>query len=192
MLPFEISLKIKNSGRIELSDSYIAILARTTRIGTSLKAPCQAVHEFGVIPKKLMSQLNTWEEHHNPKRITPEIKALGKEFIARFPIFYEKVYEKDFDDLMQKDVLHAAGYAWSRPINGEYPRTEKDPNHAFMIWMRKWFCLDNYEEDRNDFIKKLAKDYNFMNYAYRIIINEADKKKLWRDWIKYYWNIIWE
>src|SRR3990167_701755 len=61
---------------IELSDAYIAIKSGTTRQGNSLKAPVDAAYRYGMVPKVLLPQLSTFDEHHNPARITPEIDAL--------------------------------------------------------------------------------------------------------------------
>ena len=161
---------------VEFSDAFIAILSETTRQGNSLKAPIQAIHEFGLVPKKLLplESSMTWEEYHNPERITPEIKELGKQFKQRFPINYEQVKEKKYKDLLEKDILIVASYAWPSPVNGVYPRTIDAPNHAYIIFdFPEWRAFDNYIDSADgDFIKSLAPDYDFLDYGYRIYIKE--------------------
>lgn len=162
---------------VEFSDAFIAILSGTTENGNSLKAPLQAIHTFGLVPKKLLplESWMTWKDYHNPQRITPELKDLGRQFKERFPIFYEQVKEKDYKKELEKDILDVASYAWPDPKNGIYPRVDATPNHAYIIFdFPKWQAFDNYIDvaDR-DFIKNLAPDYDFLDYGYRIYIEEV-------------------
>ena len=159
------------------SDAYIAIKSGTTREGNSLKAPLRAIENWGLIPKKLMPQLATWEEHHDLARITAKIEALGLEFRKRFTINYEKVYEQDYPNLIQKDLLGVGGYAWPVKISGEYGKSSYSPNHAFMVYQPLYYAFDNYIED-GIFIKKLSRDYDFVDYGYRLFIASEQVKKL--------------
>lgn len=165
------------------SDAFIAIKSGTTRQGNSLKAPLQAIHEHGLIPKSLLPQVASFNDYYNPKRITPEMEELGKEFVKRFPITYEIVFEVHFSELYKEDMLDLAGFAWPVPVNGEYPRTTNSPNHCFMGFKNpKHFIFDNYLDTDGDFIKKLASDYDLNDYGYRISVAEnkvptAEEKK---------------
>ena len=86
-----------SDNQFELSDAFIAILSGTTRDGNSMKSPLQAIHENGVIPKYLLPlrENMTFEEYHNPTRITAGMKKLGQEFIKRLKINYGKVFSKN-------------------------------------------------------------------------------------------------
>ena len=174
---------VTEEGRVDFSDRFIAILSKTSRRGNSLKAPCHAIHEHGLIPKPMLpaSKDMTWDEYHDPKCITSKMKRLGKEFAKRFNINYEKVYESDFPLLLKKDILDVGGYAWPNPINGEYPRVDYRPNHAFIIYKPQYYAFDNYIVDRS-FTKKLAPDYDFLDYAYRIFISK-EKQVIQEDWL---------
>lgn len=168
-------------GGFELSDAYNAILSGTTTQGNSLKAPLEAIRKYGCVPKRrlpLEPWMNWWD-YHNKARITPLIKELGLEFARRFPVNYEKVMKEDFGNVITWDILDIAGYAWSRPVNGIYPRVTHTPNHAFMYFKTPAYIIfDNYVDSYDgDFIKHLASDYNLLHYGYRVIINEAEKKK---------------
>ena len=179
---------------IDFSDAFIAILSNTTRQGNSMRAPLDAIRKNGLIPKRMLplESWMTWENYHNPERITYEMKDLGQEFLKRFSINYEKVYEEDFKNLIKKDLLNVAGYAWPDPVNGEYPRVIRDPNHVFVAYKSPlYFIFDNYLDPVDgDFTKKLASNYDFMGYGYRLLINKQVQKKsiltLIRNFIKDY------
>lgn len=163
-------------GRILFSDRFIAIKSKTTRQGNSMKAPLDAINNSGLIPKSLLPKLPdmTFDEYHDSTSITKEMEDLGKEFLKRWDINYEKVYAVHSGELLKEDMLCAAGYAWPTPINGEYPKPESflSPNHEFLKFaLPKTFIFDNYEESPNDFIKKLVPDYTFYDYDYRVFIS---------------------
>ena len=173
---------------IEFSDAFVAINSGTTRGGNSLKAPLEAIRKQGLVPKHLLPQLQTFDEHHNPQRITKKLKDLGKEFTERFIINYEKVYEPEMGGLLTKDFLGVAGFAWTSPINGEYPKSSNPPNHAFMIFKSpKYYAFDNYIDSVDgDFIKKLSSDYDFVDYGYRVFISSESVVKL--NWFQKLWK----
>lgn len=166
------------NGKPTFSDIFTAILSGTDRDGNSLKAPLQAIHEFGLIPKSMLPARKdmTWNDYHNPANITQEMKDLGQEFLKRFSIKYDRVYEENFSTLLKEDLLDVAGYAWEQPINGEYPRSTNQPNHCFIIYRNPMsYAFDNYFDlVDGDFIKKLASDYDFINYGYRLYISELN------------------
>ena len=171
---------VGEDGTVELSDAYTAILSNTTTSGNSLKAPLESMRKDGVIPKKLlpMESWMSWYDYHKKSRITPLMKGLGQEFIKRFPINYEKVMKGDFFNVIKWDILNIAGYAWTSPRNGIYPRTTQAPNHAFVYFeIPAYQIFDNYLDTDGDFIKHLASDYNLLHYAYRVIINEVGSSK---------------
>lgn len=171
--------------RVLFSDAFIAIKSGTTREGNSLKAPLQAIHEHGLIPKKLMPQLETFEAHHNPERITPQIIYIANEFKERFTIRYKQVPKKHTKTLLNDDMLCTAGYAWSVPINGEYPKSDMPFNHAFLkVQLPETFIFDNYIDSVDeDFIKKLASDYEFFDYDYQIFISDETLPKKKDNWL---------
>lgn len=166
---------ITGNETIEFSDAFVAINSKTTRQGNSLKAPLQAIHELGLIPKARLPLLPTmtFDEYHNPARITPELKALGAEFAKRFILNYERVYAANFTEILDHDFLDVAGYAWPTPIRGEYPASMNPFNHCFAMFNNPAYNIfDNYiDAVDGDFIKKLAHNYNFLEYGYRAIIS---------------------
>ena len=181
---------INRSNRIEFSDAFIAIKSGTTRNGNSMKAPLEAIRLYGLIPKSMLplEKWMTFEDYHKEERITEEMEDLGQEFRKHFNINYEKVYEKNLDELLERDIINMAGYAWDRPVNGEYLRSENRPNHVFVgIRKPRTYIFDNYIDSVDgDFIKKLAPDYDFLDYGYRIIISENKTGEVKQSW----WEII--
>lgn len=164
-----------NGIRIVFADANIEILSGTTRQGNSLKAPIDTIRKVGLVPKSLLPQLNTWDAHYDPARITPEIKALGENFLKRFSINYEQVYLNDLTTLLAQDTVALAAYAWPMPIDGEYPPQPGLPfNHCFMGFsIPLIYIFDNYLDNgaQGDFIKKLFPDYIFYQYGYRAYIS---------------------
>jgi len=166
------------NGRVVLSDAFIAILSGTTKRGNSIIAPWKAVENNGMIPKAMLplEKNMSWEEYHNPKRITQAMLDLGKEYKKRMPTNYDRAYEKDFDHILnnENNLLGIVVKAWSRPINGIYPRIEGDFNHVVMGTKGKYLPIyDNYIDSFDgDFIKQLAPNYKVLGYAYRSIIGE--------------------
>lgn len=183
-----------DNGEIALSDAFNAIKSNTTKTGNSLKEPIHSIHSDGVIPKSMLplEPWMTWNDYHNPKRITSKMEKIGKEFLKRFPVNYEKVYVNDFSRLLVEDMLIVAGHAWSKPIEGVYQEVDYKINHAFMNVKNKYFIFDNYIDSFDgDFIKHLAEDFNFLSYGYRLFFTKKSttiKSTYW--FVDIYQNII--
>lgn len=164
---------VNNTGDIEFSDRFTAVLSNTTREGNSLKAPLESIRKNGLIPKAHLPAASsmTWEQYHDPKAITDEMRDLGREFTHRFTINYEQVYRDHFADCLKDDFIGVAGHGWPLPINGIYPQTDAPLNHAFLLYQPKYHAFDNYEEKPQDFTKQLAPDFTFYEYGYRVFIS---------------------
>lgn len=177
---------VEDGGKVNFSYAWVAIGSGTTREGNSLKSPLQFIHDTGLIPYYMLplEPWMTWADYHNPARITQAMKDLAAEFKERFFIRYEKVLEKNYPELIKKDFLVVAGCAWPDvDPQGFYPRMEGDPNHAWNN-IRKpehWRIFDSYPDTYDgDFIKNLASNYDFLDYGYRLSINESDIKQVQR------------
>lgn len=172
---------IDNNNTVKFSDAFVAINSGTTRRGNSLKAPLEAIRTQGLIPKHRLplSENMTWEQYHDPDRITYQDKGLGLEFAKRFTINYERVYRADFRFLLESDMVNGAGYAWPAPDKkGVYQKTNRQPNHAFVFYLndnkdRLFSIFDNYIDSFDqDFMKTLAHDYDILDYGYRVYISK--------------------
>lgn len=194
---------VNKNGAVEFSDAFIAILSGTTRTGNSLKGPLEAIHRYGLVPKSKLP-LEGWmrfEDYHDPKRITQELKDLGDDFIHRFTINYVRVVGSDFEHLIKADILDVAGYAWPKPRDGEYPRSSSKPNHCFVAFRTpKWYIFDNYiDRVDDDFVKKLAGDYALVDYGYRVLVSKETvpeiityeyPKGFWRRILQFIFNVL--
>lgn len=164
---------LKN-GRMDVSEAYIAIKSGTTKQGNSLKAPLQAIRDWGMIPGHLLplEPWMTWEDYHNPKRITKEMEALGKECATRLIFNYERVYEQDYEKWLIDSVVDVGGYGWPFPDeNGVHQRVEHPFTHAFLLWnLPKYQAFDSYPDTFDgDFKKNLAPNYKLTEYGYRLL-----------------------
>lgn len=169
---FALAFGYYTQNGFEFSDAYVAIKAGTTKEGNSLKAGLQAVHDWGLIPKYRLplESWMTWEDYHNPKRITDAMEDLGQKFQE---VMGEIFYEKWYDYNVEKGLVTAV-HAWDEPnAEGLYTRNERQFNHA--VWRPRpaHFIFDNYiDKVDGDFIKQTTPDFNFFDYGYSIIIGE--------------------
>ncbi len=158
----------RKDGKFLLCDAYIEILSGTTPAGNSLKAPVDAIYRYGVIPAHLIPLQSgmTWAQYMNRARVTQAHMDLGKQFLLRLGINYEKVYFTGFPGALERDLLDCAVHAWPDPINNVYPRTDAGFNHAIAT-VNPWVdALDNY----TPFLKRLATDYKFFEWGYQLSI----------------------
>jgi hypothetical protein len=171
--------------RVTFSDAFNAIKSGTRRTGNSMKAPIHSIYSYGLIPKKMLplEKSMTWDQYHNPARITQEMEDLARVFSKRFTINYEQVGKDQIKNLNKGEMLVVAGYAWPKPIRNIYPRTDNKINHVFLLIKPEYYAFDNYvDADGNDFVKTLTPDYKFYDYAYRIFIsaeNDAVVDEWW-------------
>ena len=186
---------LENS-KVVLSDRWIAIMSGTDpNSGNSLLAPLDALHNFGMVPKKLFPQVDSKEEYYKTSNITDEINRIAKESLTYFSFKYSRLSEAEMPHWLTKDMLNVGAYAWPAPRDGEYPRVPYQPNHAFIVWKNpRYLAFDNYldENKEGDFVKKLAEDYDFLDTAYRLIIalKDPSKKLTWMDLIRQFFGKV--
>lgn len=190
---------IKNN-RVVFSDRYNSLLSGTTEAGNSLIAPIDSIHRNGMIPKSLYPQVSSFNEYYNPASLTQTMRDLGKEFLNRFKINYERVYAIHFSELYKEEMIVEAGFAWPQPVNGIYPNPGNfDPNHCFLgIANPPHLIFDNYIDSVDgDFIKQLASDYPLVSYGYRVYISseivplDATALSVWEVLVKYGLTQFW-
>mgnify|MGYP001616949795 CR=1 FL=1 len=183
------------SGKVQLSDRFIAVLSGTTIQGNSLKSPLQAIHEHGLIPKSKMpfEPWMTWDDYYNKEEVE-KYKGLGQESLSLFSINYTQVPRSAFNGAIKDDPIIVAGYAWPEPVNGLYSRTELPFNHAFTLASGHFNAYDNYTDSvDNDYEKLLAPNYSFFDYGYDLYLNRTGmvvkKKKPFLTRIKIYMGL---
>jgi hypothetical protein len=156
------------------SDAFIAIKSGTRKTGNSMKAPIHAIHEHGLLPKHMLplDKSMTWDEYHNPNRITQEMVDLARIFSKRFSINYVQVPSKKFIEANEEDYIVVAGHAWNKPVRGIYTRTEDDINHVWLNVHPAFVGFDNYIDSTDgDFLKQIAHDYIFRDWGYRMYVS---------------------
>lgn len=164
-----VKANIRNELDIDFSDRFIAILSGTTREGNSFKSPLETIRKCGLIPKEMLPHVGmTFDEYHDKACITTRMFDLGKEFARRFTINYEQV--SDIKSALNLDEIEVGGFAWPPEVNGVFGRIDTPMNHAFKVIAPEYTAFDNYTDQDGDFLKKLAADYKFYPYGYRVML----------------------
>ncbi len=179
----EINGYVGDDKRVTFSDRWVAIGSNTTRTGNSLRGPIDFLRK-GLIPKKMLPKEETmdWSAYHDPSKITQAMRNLADEFAKRFTINFEAVAQVHFSEVLKDDFLGVAGFAWATPIDGVYPPSDNQMNHAFLLYKNpKWQAFDNYLEAPDDYTKNLSPFYKFYETAYRVYLASeqvpTDEKK---------------
>lgn len=160
------------AGYINFSDRFDAIVSGTRpSVGNSLKAPAEAKRKMGLIPEAMLPWVDNQNEYFDKNKITQKMYALGAEFLNRFAINYEMVYEKDIKDALKVSPVAGACFAWNgTDVNGVFVKVNNQINHAIcrIKPVKGQQLMDSYEP----FIKTMADDYIFADYGIRYIVRE--------------------
>lgn len=161
-----------DTGHINFSDRFDAIVSGTRpEVGNSLKAPAEAKRKMGLIPESMLPWVDDKNIYFNKNKITQEMYALGAEFLTRFAINYEMVYETDIVNALKVSPVAGACFAWNGTDgNGVFVKVNNQINHAIcrIKPVKGQQLMDSYEP----FIKTMADNYNFLNYGIRYIVRE--------------------
>lgn len=159
-------------GKFALCDAFIEILSGTTKNGNSIKAPVNAISNFGVIPAYLLPLKDgmTWEEYMSPYRITQAHNDLGQQFLRRLTINYEQVMNDGFAEATKEDSLLVVLSAWGIPVNNVYPAIDTPFNHAVDRFNNEIDIFDSY----SPFVKRLDPSYRFFDWGYSISITQQN------------------
>ena len=174
----KVNKYLDETGHVNFSDRFDAIGSGTSPDnGNSLKNPADFKRKYGLIPESLLPWTDDRTAYFKKSSITPEMYALGAEFLKRFPINYEFAYENQIKEAFKKAPLAGACYAWPDPVNGIYPRVMNGINHA--IARIKPITDQKIADSYDPYLKTLVDDYLFMNYSILYIISY--KKKVTED-----------
>ena len=174
-------------GKPDFSDRFLAIMSETTGNGNSCRKVAQTIHKYGLIPEKMLPyrKAMTWKQCYgynqwdrpNKSLISQEIIDLGQEFLERFPINYEFVNggTKAHNKALKYNPLQVCVHAWNGVKNGVYIRTTAGVNHAV-----EKNNTDQIYDTYNPFIKTLAPNFIYLDYALRYLVQfrSSVKKKL--------------
>lgn len=106
--------------KIEIADAFTSIGSGTTINGNSLKAPFEFIRLNGILPKAVLpdSDTMTWNEYHNPKRITKEMWNLAKKSREYLQLNYVKVEKKDWKKVL--DIYWEIMDSYIDPVDGDF------------------------------------------------------------------------
>lgn len=176
---------VNADGLIELSDAYHAILSGTTRQGNSIIAPHEARRKHGIVPKKLLpfEVGMTWEQYHNPKRITKAISDLGKLSLEYISYNYVEVPLKDFPRFAGS-IRYMARDSYIDPVDGDFEKRLAE-NYNFYPKAYQMFINDLKKNEEiinpiNDTMPQFVKASKNDNPS-RVYQVCADGKKRWID-----------
>jgi len=162
---------IDENGKVNFDDWFLARVSNTVPgKGNSLKAVGDAARHYGLTPQlqspfKMGDYENDLEDYN--QAVPAGLYKLGEEFLQRFSINYEVVYEKDFHSALNFGPLQVAVSNWLK--QGNYYIPNGGIIHATMLYNDcPWMVFDTY----SPYIKQLADNYVFMSYGYTWYVND--------------------
>lgn len=153
-----------NNEIINYSDRLTAKLSGTIPgVGNYFRSVAESIRKDGVVLEPIYPFIANKNEYYQtvPSDVRIQIFKInmGWEWI-RYNDYLTDRKERLIEGL-QYGPLQISVHAWPRSKNGIYPRSEKQRNHAVMLYGyeegRYWKIFDHYKQER----KKLAWDYNF-------------------------------
>lgn len=185
---------IGEDGKVNLSDRFLVAMSGTTEQGNTGEKVWWTIRNFGAVPEYMASwdrgrdvpyqqRFETW--YRNPANISQAAKDLGKEFVARFAVFFEWV------NTSKEGLLYGLVYS---PVQVYIPTDCPTVNtvqqacsagitHAVSVCddlepRGYWPLFDHYtkqpqEEGQERFIRRVAPNYPF--YSYGVVCTIAEK-----------------
>ena len=161
------------SGKVNLSDRYLAKMSGTTRNGNYLNTVADTLRHYGAVPEKdWNSKVDRWERYYI--EVMPNVIAKGKDFAARFDIQYEWVCAGTSNlDAIRTHLKQApiqiatavcSGWSTDSPVKA----CEKPVQHATTV-----FRVDSVVNDFDHYApyrKQLVASYN-IPYAMKYVVS---------------------
>lgn len=120
-------------GVLNFNENYLAILSGTNEHGTRQDLAIQAARENGMIPNDLLPNLETFEKNLDPKRITPELLALGKQFAKYFQIQYEWITRDIVKEWLKYSPIACFGYYANRETENDILNPQSGSRHSMLV-----------------------------------------------------------
>lgn len=178
---------------INFSDRFIVSLSGTTSRGNTARNVWNAIRKYGLVPEHICAwdrgrnvpQEEKFQEwYRDPKNVSHEALELGKEFLERFDILYERVYKADYLKAVKHSPL-LVFIATSCPREGGVQMScGKTVNHAVTLPNAGddyLYLFDHYHknktgEGQEKFLRKVSKDYLVYSFGYSCDIKEKKPK----------------
>ncbi len=161
---------------LNFSDRFTAIMSGTTKNGNYLTKVAESMRKDGLIPEDMLPMGgNSFEEYHDPKNITQELKNLAKEFLKYVRIRWQWVpYDgsgefTDFEKKKTHELLKHTPLQIGIPV----PAT-----HAVMMF----YCDEKKEKyGRFDHYKPFKRDESFnkpIHFAMQIVLDFVEDEPM--------------
>lgn len=154
-------------GIINFNERFTAINGQTTAQGAYQYKVANGIKNFGLIPQPMFPYAADFQDNIDPKFITSEMYALGKEFLKRFYINYE--WATDTSWLQYSPLQGIVRYAdYVNPTDILAP--QGDTNHAIEVV----FKTDTYDEIDDSYYqvyKRYAPNYVESLLSYNLTVN---------------------
>jgi len=133
---------IDSDKKFVINDAFLAILSGTTRNGNSLKRVVDTFINVGCIPKYML------------------------------PVSNDMTWDQYHNTNRITEDMKMLGLEFLEKIKINY-QIVYPADYGKFSGKIKWEIFDNYiDRTDGDWIKRLAENYNFLGYSYRVIINE--------------------
>jgi len=177
----ETMFKAKYGREINRSDRFTAALSGTTKQGNTFWRVAESIKDNdGTVDESSWPKGGTtWEEY----MLTPIPGAVlhdGEQWLDEYEVTAEDI-TPDIDEMwhaLPYGVMQVAIHAYEQPVNGIYPRTLKQGNHAVMLFGGKygeyWLIYDHYNSSTDGGIKKLAWDTLFWG----VLVYDIEEKHM--------------
>ena len=181
-----------NNFKINFSDRFTAKMSGTTHSGNSAQRVWDSIRKDGVVPEVMWSfpsaqrtPVFDWDDFYCD--IPDEVKEIGKEFAKRFKILYEFVDKDKFKEVLKYSPIQVF-IATQCPIENDIQiKCGNSINHAVSIPRLRddinyIEIFDHYIKQRDksgkeEFIRKVSKDYIVYPYGVACYIEELNNKK---------------
>lgn len=156
------------NGKINFSEKYSSILNGTTKQGNWLWAVAEDARKTnGLISESMLnSNLDeSWDVYYDKNQITPEMMALGKEFLKYFELPYE------WTDFSKENLLKQLQHT---PIQIVFP------GHAIVDILEKQDVLDYFDSYEPWIKESSSRPISAMKIVVNVLIPEVFKHKFSR------------
>lgn len=169
------------------SDRFTSKSSGTSKQGNTFYRVAESIKtNDGIVDEQLWPMAGTsWEEYMSP--IPQNIILKGKESLNlySFQTEFVPVFPDSLCEALQYGPVQVALWAWDRPVDGVYERTDKTANHAVNLVARDygkyWYIADQYAQNGN-YIKKLAWNYRiWAAMLYHITVIPMTNVKILKD-----------
>lgn len=182
------------NGKFNFSDRFIASLSGTTQKGNNARNVWNAIRKYGLVPQHMCDwdrgRDAVYEErfaewYRDPENVSRETLDLGKEFLERFDILYERVQKADYFEAVKHSPL-LVFIATSCPKEEDYQLAcGNTVNHAVSLPNANGEFLqlfDHYHKNPNGegqekFLRKVSKDYLNYSFGYSCSVSEIKPKE---------------